>query len=102
MLKEFGEIDDLFYNPTKHFCFLKFDFKANAERCKAKLGRWAVPVGTLTLTLNTTHNVADPDSFLRIRILEFFPVRIRSQENKIKISFQRQNFGRNVCLQPKK
>lgn len=37
MLKEFGEIDDLFYNETKHFCFVKFDFRPNAERCKSRL-----------------------------------------------------------------
>lgn len=37
MLLEFGEVDDLFYNPAKHFCFLKYDYRANAERCKSRL-----------------------------------------------------------------
>jgi RNA recognition motif. (a.k.a. RRM, RBD, or RNP domain) len=42
MLEEFGEIDDLFYNATKHFCFVKYDFKSNAEKCKSRLGKYTV------------------------------------------------------------
>ena len=38
MLKEFGEVDDLFFNTMKHFCFVKFDFRPNAEKCKSRLG----------------------------------------------------------------
>jgi hypothetical protein len=39
MLAEFGELDDFFYNSTKHFCFVKLDYRANAERCKSRLGK---------------------------------------------------------------
>jgi len=37
MLTKFGDLGELFYNPEKHFAFLRMDFRENAEKAKREL-----------------------------------------------------------------
>ena len=36
-LSKFGEFSDMFYNPEKHFAFVKMDYRENAEKAKKEL-----------------------------------------------------------------
>jgi len=37
LLAKFGEVGELFFNPEKHFAFLRMDFRENAEKAKREL-----------------------------------------------------------------
>ena len=36
-LSKFGEFSDIFFNPEKHFAFVKMDYRENAEKAKKEL-----------------------------------------------------------------
>merc|ERR1719427_950976 len=36
-LSKFGEVGELFYNPEKHFAFLRMDYRENAEKAKREM-----------------------------------------------------------------
>ena len=38
-VKKYGEVNDVFVNTEKRFAFVKFDYKANADRFRIAEGR---------------------------------------------------------------